>query len=119
MRKIYNVEQLIEVIFCPSLVIESISDLVDILNCSYGYKRDVDKDLGGYALILEDKNDVKQAKETILKDIVPEYTDSIECEGDKIYCLSSFLLSSDYSVVVVCTKELMNILLESYEVERW
>ena len=35
-----------------------------------------------------------------------------ESEGDKQYCLSLFLLSSDYAVIVVITKELMDILIE-------
>ena len=56
--------------------------------------------------------DVIEVKENIVKDIIPEYVDNIECEGGKQYCLSLFLLSSDYAVFVVATKELMDILIE-------
>ena len=55
---------------------------------------------------------VIEAKENILKDTVTEYVDNIECEGGKQYCLSLFLLSSDYAVIVVATKELTDILVE-------
>ena len=37
------------------------------------------------------KDDVIEAKENILKDIIPEYVDNIECEGGKQYCLSLFI----------------------------
>ena len=79
---------------------------------SYGIERNIDADLGGYVLILESKDDVIEVKENIVKDIIPEYVDNIECEGGKQYCLSLFLLSSDYAVFVVATKELMDILVE-------
>ena len=59
-----------------------------------------------------EKDDVIEVKENIVKDIIPEYVDNIECEGGKQYCLSLFLLSSDYAVFVVATKELMDILIE-------
>ena len=89
-----------------------IEEQLKILDESYGTERSIDSDLGGYVLILETKDDVIEVKENIVKDIIPEYVDNIECEGGKQYCLSLFLLSSDYSVVVVATKELMDILIE-------
>lgn len=89
-----------------------IEEQLNILDESYGIERNIDADLGGYVLILETKDDVIEAKENIVKDIIPEYVDNIECEGGKQYCLSLFLLSSDYAVVVVATKELMDILVE-------
>ena len=93
-------------------VISVIEEQLNILDESYGTERNIDADLGGYVLILETKDDVIEAKENIVKDIIPEYVDNIECEGGKQYCLSLFLLSSDYAVVVVATKELMDILVE-------
>ena len=93
-------------------VISVIEEQLNILDESYGIERNIDSDLGGYVLILETKDDVIEVKENIVKDIIPEYVDNIECEGGKQYCLSLFLLSSDYAVVVVATKELMDILIE-------
>ena len=92
-------------------VISVIEEQLNILDESYGIERNIDSDLGGYVLILETKDDVIEVKENILKDIVAEYVDDIESEGGKQYCLSLFLLSSDYAVIVVATKELMDILI--------
>ncbi|MDK0537452.1 hypothetical protein QTH16_05090 [Clostridium perfringens] len=93
-------------------VIATIEEQLNILDESYGAERNIDADLGGYVLVLETKDDVIEVKQNILKDIIAEYVDDIECEGGKQYCLSLFILSSDYAVVVVATKELMDILIE-------
>ena len=88
-----------------------IEQQLNILDERYGIERNIDADLVGYVLILETKYDVIEVKENIVKDIIPEYVDNIECEGGKQYCLSLFLLSSDYAVIVVATKELMDIII--------
>lgn len=93
-------------------VVAAIEEKLNILNESYGAERNIDADLGGYVLLLESKDDVIEVKENILKDIIAEYVDDIECVGGKQYCLSLFILSSDYAVVVVATKELIDILVE-------
>lgn len=111
MRKISKVSELIGMGLEVN-VISTIEEQLNILDESYGIKRNIDTDLGGYVLVLETKNDVIEAKENILKDIIAEYVDDIECEGGKQYCLSLFILSSDYAVVVVATKELMDILIK-------
>ena len=109
MRKVSKVSELIGMELEIN-VISTIEEQLNILDDSYGTERDIDADLGGYVLLLETKDDVIEVKENILKDIIAEYVD--ECEGAKQYCLSLFLLSSDYAVVVVATKELMDILVE-------
>ncbi|MDY4252739.1 MULTISPECIES: hypothetical protein [unclassified Clostridium] len=111
MRKISKLSHLSE-ISLEGEVAKNIEQQLNILDESYGTERSIDSDLGGYVLVLESKDDVIEAKENILKDTVTEYVDNIECEGGKQYCLSLFILSSDYAVVVVATKELMDILIE-------
>ena len=111
MRRVSKVSDLIGM-YLTGNVTRGIEEQLNILNESYGAERDIDTDLGGYVLVLETKDDAIEAKENIFKDIVAEYVDDIESEGDKQYCLSLFLLSSDYAVVVVATKELMDILIE-------
>lgn len=111
MRNIINMSDLIGM-GLDSSVLSIIEEQLDILDENYGSERDIDSDLGGYVLILESKEDVIKVKENILKDIIPEYVDNIECEGGKLYCLSLFLLSSDYAVILVATKELMDMLIE-------
>ena len=111
MRKVSKLSRLIGASL-EAEVAKIIKEQLNILDESYGIERSIDADLGGYVLILETKDDVIEVKENIVKDIIPEYVDNIECEGGKQYCLSLFLLSSDYAVFVVATKELMDILIE-------
>lgn len=111
MRKVSKISDLIGM-GLEVKIVSNIEEQLNILDESYGDERDIDADLGGYVLVLETKDDVIEVKENILKDIIAEYVDYIECEGGKQYCLSLFLLSSDYAVVVVATKELMDILVE-------
>lgn len=112
MKKIYLKNQLGELNDYPMEVIKSISETIEILNKNYGENRDVDKDLGGYVLVVENIGDVKELKSGMLKDILPEYTDEIKCSEGVNYTSSLFLLSSDFSVVVIANEELSKIFLE-------
>ncbi|WWU64759.1 hypothetical protein QJR26_17430 [Clostridium baratii] len=112
MKKIYLKKQLEELSDYPIEVIQSISETIDILNENYGENRDVDKDLGGYVLVVESIEDVKELKNGMLKNILPEYIDEIKCSEGVNYTSSLFLLSNDFSVVVIADEELSNILLE-------
>ncbi|MDV5102561.1 hypothetical protein ACV3S7_03580 [Clostridium perfringens] len=100
MKKFYLNKDLVEVSNYPVEVIKSISEIIDILNENYGEIGDVDKDLGGYVLVVENIEDVKELKNGILKDILPEYTDEIKYSEGVNYTSSLFLLSSDFSVIV-------------------
>ena len=111
MNKIYLKEQLGVLNKYQTEVIKSISEIIEILNENYGENRDVDKDLGGYVLIVESIEDVKELKNVMLKDILAEYTDEIICSEGVNYTSSLFLLSSDFSVVVIADEELSKILL--------
>lgn len=112
MRKIYLKEKLIELNEYPMKVIRNISVVIEILNENYGENRNVDKDLGGYVLVVESLEDVKELKNGMLKDILPEYTDEIICSEGVKYTSSLFLLSSDFSVVVIADEEFSKMLLE-------
>ena len=112
MNKIYLKKQLGELSNYPVEVIKSISEIIDILNENYGENRNVDKDLGGYVLVVENIEDVKELRNGMLKDILPEYIDEIICSEGVNYTSSLFLLSSDFSVVVIAEEELSKILLE-------
>ena len=58
MKKVYKENQILEVNNIPSEVIESIKVTIDILNENYGEDRDVEADLGGYIVIVENIVDV-------------------------------------------------------------
>lgn len=100
MEKIYLSEQLEELKKYPVEVINSISQTVDTLEENYGI-RDVEKDLGGYVLIVENLGEVKKLKEDKLQGLVAEYTDVIECSEGANWTSSLFLISNDFSIVVV------------------
>ncbi|MGU9217823.1 hypothetical protein ACV3X8_06720 [Clostridium perfringens] len=112
MKKIYLKNQLGELKDYHMEVIKSISETIEILNKNYGEIRDVDKDLGGYVLIVESMEDVKDLKNEMLKDILSEYTDEIIYSEGVNYISSLFLLSSDFSVVVIADEELSKLILD-------
>ena len=112
MKKIYSKEQLEELRDYPIEVINSISENVEILDDNYGANRNIDNDLGGYILIAENIVDIEKLKQDKLKGVVSEYTDTIECKEGVNWTSSLFLLSSDYSIVVICTDELSKFLIE-------
>ena len=90
MKKIYLSEQLEELKKYPVEVINSISQTVDTLQENYGI-RDVEKDLGGYVLIVENLGEVKKLKEDKLQGLVAEYTGVIECSEEVNWTSSLFL----------------------------
>lgn len=112
MKKIYLKKQLEELSDYIVEVIRSISEIIEILNENYGENRNVDKDLGGYVLVVESVEDVKELKNGMLKEILPEYTDEIICSEGVNYTSSLFLLSSDFSVVVIADEELSKFILD-------
>ena len=112
MKKIYKKNQLLEVNNIPSEVIESMKVTIDILNENYGENRDIEADLGGYVLIAENIVDIEILKQDKLQGLIPEYADMIECSRGINYNSILYILSSDVSIVVVCTEELFKFLLE-------
>ena len=112
MKKIYLKEQLEELRNYSIEVINSISETIDILDDNYGVDRDVDNNLGGYVVIAENIVDTEILKQDKLQGLIPEYTDIIECKEGVNWTSSLFLLSSDFSIVVVTTEELSKFLLE-------
>ena len=112
MKKIYKKNQLLEVNNIPTEVIERMKEIIDILNENYGENRDIEADLGGYVVIAENIIDIEILKQDKLQVLVPEYTDVIEVMNGENYTSSLYLLSSDFSIVVVTTEELSKFLLE-------
>lgn len=112
MKKVYKESQLNELNNIPVEVIESIKVTIDILNENYGENRDIEADLGGYAVIAENIVDIEILKQDKLQGLAPEYTDIIEGSEGVNWTSSLFLLSSDYAIIVVTTEELSKFLLE-------
>ena len=112
MKKIYLKEQLKELKGYAIEVINSISEIIEVLDDNYGVSRNIESDLGGYVLIAENIVDIEILKQDKLKGLVAEYTDIIECSEGVNWTSSLFLLSSDFSIVVITTEELSKFLLK-------
>lgn len=112
MKKVYKESQLNELNNIPIEVIKSMKVTIEILNENYGANRDIESDLGGYVVIAENIEDIEILKQDKLQGLIPEYTDIIECSEGVNWTSSLFLLSSDFSIVVVTTEEISKFLLE-------
>ena len=89
----------------PTEVISAIEDTIEILDENYGTERTAE-DLGGYVAVV-DKAGIEELKQHQLKGILHEYIDEIEGTD---YISVLFLCSSDFSIVVICKKELKNLI---------
>lgn len=112
MIKVFNNEKLKILDYYPREIIKSIKASVRVLDENYGANRNIDNDLGGYVVIVENIVDMEILKQEKLQGLIPEYTDIIECKEGVNWTSSLFLLSSDFSIVVVTTEELSKFLLE-------
>lgn len=86
-------------------VLSIIEDTIEILDENYGTERTIE-DLGGYVAVV-DKAGIEELKQHELRGIIPEYIDEIE--GAE-YISALFLCSNDFSIVVICKKELKNLI---------
>ncbi|AGF58779.1 hypothetical protein B0P06_002901 [Clostridium saccharoperbutylacetonicum] len=62
-------------------VLQSIEEVITVLNENYGGEfGNVDEDLGGYVILIDNEEEVKSIQSEILKDIIPEFTDEIKSD---------------------------------------
>ena len=111
MIKIYSLKDKSEIVKYPVDVINNLISTIALLDKNYGEERDINNDLGGYVVIVENIVDIEMLKQGKLKGLVAEYTDIIECSEGVNWTSSLFLLSSDFSIVVVTPEELSKFLL--------
>lgn len=95
----------------PKEVIEEIKSTIRILNHNYGFSRNLTDD-GGYVCIVKDEEHVNYLKEEILKGLIEEYSDVIYKSEEEIYNSTLYLLSTDYSVVIITKNEITDELLK-------
>ena len=89
----------------PTEVLSAIETTIEILDENYGTERTTE-DLGGYVAVA-DKFGLEELKQHQLKRVVPEYIDEIEGTD---YISVLFLCSSYFSIVVICKKELKDLI---------
>lgn len=107
MKIITSKQELYKLEIYPKELVASIEDTITVLDENYGINRDIQKDLGGYVVILESSKDIEDLKTNIIVGVEPEYTDIIACKDSSKYIQSLYLLSNDYSIMVYALKELM------------
>lgn len=112
MIKIFNDKNLMRLENYPKKIIKSIKELISLINENYGENRDVESELGGYVVVVENIVDIEILKQDKLQGLVAEYIDIIECSEGVNWTSSLFLLSSDFAIVVVTTEELSKFLLK-------
>ena len=86
----------------PAEVQLEIQQTINLLDDSYGETRDVDKDLGGYALIIVEEEDINECNKlgiTFDDTFIPEYVLLIEAEEGEAYTQSLFLANDDYAII--------------------
>lgn len=81
-----------------------IKENIQILVEEYGEERE-EKQIGGF-IAITDEEGLKELKESLLKNTVPEYIDEIEGVD---YISALFLCGSDFAVLVICNKKLIKI----------
>lgn len=87
----------------PIEVQQEVEDTIDILNQYYGEHRNIDRDMGGYVLLLENPSDQERLENIFhqaVDGLIPEYVDKI-ITSDGIYTKSLIICSSDYSITIV------------------
>ena len=102
--KIWKEQDLELVSKLPKEVKDVIKENVQILVEEYGEER-TEQDLGGF-IALTDEEGLRELKENLLKNTIPEYIDEIEGVD---YISALFLCGSDFAVVVICDKKLIKI----------
>ena len=80
----------------PTEVLSEIETIIEILDENYGTERTAQY-LGGYVAVV-DKAGIEELKQHQLKGIILEYISAL------------FLCSNDFSIVVICKKELKNLI---------
>lgn len=100
----------------PLEVQETVLGILEILDSEYGGDRDIAHDNGGYVLILEAKEDLKEVKEKVnidCYDAIAEYVDKVVCSDGQEYINALILCNSDYGISLImpmeiATKNLVN-----------
>ncbi|HBG3821708.1 TPA: hypothetical protein KQC85_003150 [Clostridioides difficile] len=95
----------------PREIVDSVDNVIDVLNESYGNDRKITDD-GGYVCAIEDIEEVKYLKVNILKGLVEEFSDVIYEDNVDKYNSTLYLLSSDYAITVITRNEATDELLK-------
>ena len=104
MINLWKKEELNSLSEYPKEVVDSVDNVINILDESYGYNRKQTDD-GGYVCVIEDIEDIEYLKVNILKGLVEEFSDVIYEDNVDNYNSTLYLLSSDYAITVITKNE--------------
>ena len=99
----------IAVLSLPIEVRDRITKIIKILEESYD--RTIYHDEGGFVVLLENIADLKKLEEYHLyvESAIPEYVEVIENKDKQTYVETLILLNSDFSIVIIMTKEMLEL----------
>lgn len=109
MIKIGTVEDIDKIKALPIKVVDAVRDSLVILDEAYGMERDIERDLGGVIVIVQDESDLAELRKMNL-DIhrdIPEYVEKILISLEEVWIKILFLLSDDYAIVVIGKESVM------------
>jgi len=102
MIKIGHKHEIEQLTALPIEVKEIIARTLGILDCEYGEKRNIDADLGGYVLIFESQEDVKELDRlNIDENTVFECAEKIQCSDDTEYLYATLMSNNDFVIILV------------------
>ncbi|MEW9080897.1 hypothetical protein [Terrisporobacter glycolicus] len=86
----------------PQEVKEVIKEIVGILDTEYGDDINKYEDNGGYVVVIEKKEDLKELKDKTYIDcyeVIAEYVDKIVCSSGEVYTNSLIICNNDYAYI--------------------
>lgn len=101
----------------PQEIQLTILDILDVLDSEYGADRDKYEDDGGYLVVIEKKEDLKELKDKKYidcDDVIPEYVDRIVCSSGEVYTNSLIICNNDYTITLIIPMELTSQNLKDY-----
>lgn len=121
MKKIFNKGHISSLISLPKEVIDTVSEIIILLDENYGDERDAETELGGYINIIENHEDFKVIKEEdyidLENDAIPEFVDLIKCNNGEVYTNSLILCNNDYAISYITPIELTPQNLKDYMID--
>lgn len=121
MKKIFNKEHLNSLTSLPKEVIDTVREIIIILDENYGDERDAETELGGYINIVENDEDFKAIKWQeyidLENDAIPEFVDLIKCQDGQVYTNSLILCNNDFGISYIMLLEITPDNLKEYIVE--
>jgi hypothetical protein len=114
-RELYKVGRL------PIEVFDAIQRITNILEENYGIDRDIDEDMGGYIILLEDINDyqllIDEINLNIENDVIPEFVDKRKCHNGEIFTNTLILCNNDFGIPIIMPLEITPENLKSYMID--